>query len=228
MARGGVPVSPLPAITPKRIGWLADWGGAMPMEQEVLAQCETALKVFEELGHKVEPVAPPFSAEAMWESWITLRSFSVAASLRKHADHKDQLKDTAVWELERGRAMRGAEVQAASHIRSDWQRAAARLFQTYDALILPTAQCWPFSTDIDYPDELAGVKMDTYHRWMQVVVPVSLLGLPCLAAPAGFGAAGLPMGLQIFGAQGQDQQILALGQDYHQATLWPDRQPPLL
>ncbi|MDE4100038.1 MULTISPECIES: amidase [Rhodobacterales] len=226
LASGGAPVMPLPEVEKMRIGWLGDWGGAFPMEPGILELCEAAAKSFEDLGHTVEAVAPPFPADRIWEAWITLRSFAVAAGLRVFNDRREHLKDTAIWELERGLSMTAQQVQEASDARSDWQRAAARLFQDYDALILPTAQCWPFPVDIDYPREIAGVEMDTYHRWMQVVVPVSLLGLPCLGAPAGFSEAGLPMGIQIFGAQGQDQNILALGQQYHAATQWPQNAPP--
>jgi amidase len=68
--------------------------------------------------------------------------------------------------------------------------------------------------------------MDSYHRWMEAVVPVSLAGLPCLALPAGFGEAGLPTGLQLFGPQGADRRILRLGQAYHRCTDWPGRRPP--
>ena len=68
--------------------------------------------------------------------------------------------------------------------------------------------------------------MDTYHRWMEVVIPASLAGLPALALPCGFGAAGLPMGLQLMGKVGADQKILAMGQAYHRATDWPGRPPP--
>jgi amidase len=68
--------------------------------------------------------------------------------------------------------------------------------------------------------------MDTHHRWMEVVVPVSLAGLPCLALPAGFSPVGLPMGLQLFGAAGADAAILAMGEAHHRATDWPGRRPP--
>ena len=69
--------------------------------------------------------------------------------------------------------------------------------------------------------------MDTYHRWMEVVVPVSLIGLPSLNVPVGFGVQGLPMGMQIIGPMGADAGVLAMGQAYHLATDWPGRRPPL-
>ena len=228
LGRGGHRGAPLPDARPARIGWLADWGGAYPMEPGILAQCEEALGGGEDQGHRVDRLQAPFPAEKLWQAWITLRSFAVASGLRVFQDRKAQLKQAARWELERGLALTGQEIQAASDIRSDWQRAAVRLFEDYDALVLPSAQCWPFPLQLEHPAEIAGRAMDSYHRWMEVVVPVSLLGLPALAAPAGFGAEGLPMGFQMFGRQGRDREILALGAAYHAATRWPQTAPPAL
>ena len=68
--------------------------------------------------------------------------------------------------------------------------------------------------------------MDSYHRWMEVTIPVGLIGLPALAMPAGFGAEGLPMGVQLIGPRGSDARLLAIGAAYHAATEWPQRRPP--
>lgn len=222
------PMMPLPPVdcAGLRIGWLGDWGGAYPMEEGVLEQCETALEALRGLGCTVENVAPPFDPEKIWESWIILRSWAVAGSLKALQGQRAQLKDSAQWELDRGLNMGAMEVMRASEIRSDWFRACAALFTQYDALILPSAQVWPFPGELPYPTEVAGQTMDTYHRWMDVMVPVSLLGLPALAAPAGFGAAGLPMGAQIFGPLGADRKLLAIGAAYHAATRWPENRPP--
>ncbi|MDE3080030.1 MAG: amidase [Paracoccaceae bacterium] len=212
-----------------RIGWLGDWGGAYPMEPGILALCEAALAGFTELGAIVEPVAPPFPAEKIWEAWTTLRSFAIAGSVGPlYADPRTRalLKPEMLWEVERGLALSAMEVHRASVIRSQYFARLAELFTRYDALALPSAQVWPFPIDWRFPETVAGRPMDSYHRWMEVVVPVSLVGLPALALPAGFGAAGLPMGLQLFGPRGADRAILRLGQAYHRATDWPARQPP--
>ncbi|WP_170587127.1 amidase [Ruegeria arenilitoris] len=223
------PVTPLSveSLDGMRIGWLGDWGGAFPTEEGILNQCSNELAIFEGLGATVEDVPPPFDAERLWDSWITLRSWNVAASLLPLADRKDVLKDTAQWELERGLALTAMEVHAASVTRSDWHRRAVELFAEYDALVLPAAQVWPFPVDQPYPRSIGGVAMDTYHRWMQVVTPVSLIGLPCLSIPAGFGPGGLPMGMQLFGSRGSDAQLLALGAAYHAVTHWPQKRPAM-
>jgi len=212
--RGLFPLGVLEAAGTRRIGWLGDWGGAFPMEAGVLAAAEAAVQRLVALGHVVEVVTPPFDAGRLWESWITLRSWAVAASLG--ALDMAALKPEAVWEVERGTALSAAEVQRASVVRSDWFRAAARLFQTYDALVLPATQVWPFAVEARWPEEIAGRRMDSYHRWMEVVVPVSLIGLPAVALPCGT-VEGLPHGIQVFGPRGADLALLEIAQGWEAA-----------
>ncbi|WP_370050274.1 MULTISPECIES: amidase [Salipiger] len=218
-------------LTGKRIGWLADWGGAYATEPGILETVETSLKVFEELGAIVEPVQPPYPAEKLWSSWITLRAALNAGAKRDLAADPAKralTKPESLWEIEQGQGLSAEAVYEASKTRSLWYRRAARLFETYDALALPSAQVWPFPVDWRWPEEIAGRKMDTYHRWMEIVVPVSLAGLPCLGMPAGVSKSGLPMGMQLFGPTGSDAALLAMGDAYHQATDWPNARPPAL
>ena len=223
------PTAPLhPAdLTRMRIGWLSDWSGALPMEAGILEQCETSLQVLRDLGASVENVPAPLPFETLWQSWITLRSWQVGAALVALQDNKDLMKDSVQWELERALRMTALEAHDASAARAQWLAHATELFQSYDALILPTTQVWPFDINLPWPTEIAGVEMDTYHRWMAVTVPVSLIGLPSLSMPAGFGDSGLPVGMQLFGPRGADAKILAMGEAYHRQTLWPQRHPPI-
>ena len=215
----------------KRIGWLADWGGAYATEPGILETVEASLKVFEALGAIVEPVQAPYPAEKLWSSWITLRAALNAGAKRDLAADPAKralTKPESLWEIEQGQGLSAEAVYEASKTRSLWYRRAARLFETYDALALPSAQVWPFPADWRWPEEIAGRKMDTYHRWMEIVVPVSLAGLPCLGMPAGFSQSGLPMGMQLFGPTGSDAALLAMGDAYHQATDWPNARAPVL
>ncbi|MBI1171894.1 amidase [bacterium] len=215
----------------KRIAWAADWGGAYAMEPGILDLCAAALRQMEDMGAIVEPIAPPFPAEQLWQAWITLRAMLNANAFRDRYDapaKRARLKPETIWEIEQGLDLSARAVYEASLIRSRWYAHAARLFQTYDALALPSAQVWPFPAEWRWPQSIGDRRMDTYHRWMEVVIPVSLAGLPALSVPVGFGAAGLPMGLQLAGRIGNDGGILAMGQAWHEATDWPNRQPPPL
>ena len=51
--------------------------------------------------------------------------------------------------------------------------------------------------------------------------------MPTITVPCGFSKTGLPIGLQISGANWREADVLALAHAYQQATDWHTRQPPL-
>ena len=215
----------------KRIGWLGDWGGAYPTEPGILATVEAGLAAFEPLGARVEPVAPPFAASDLWTAWTTLRAGLNANAKRDLYDDPAKralTKPESLWEIEQGLTLSAAAFFDASRIRSAWYARAAEMFRDYDALVLPSAQVWPFPVDWRWPEQIGATPMDTYHRWMEIVVPVSLAGLPCVGMPAGFGDGGLPMGMQLFGPTGSDAALLGMAHAYHEATDWPGQRPATL
>ncbi|MEP4308786.1 MAG: amidase family protein, partial [Lentilitoribacter sp.] len=173
-----------------------------------------------------------FSAEQIWDSWITLRSFSIGAGLREiYEDHgkRVKLKPAAIYEIERGMAMSAFEIHKASEARSAWFGKAVELFETFDVLVLPSAQVFPFDVRLEHPLSVNGQEMDTYHRWMEVVIAASLIGLPVVNVPIGFGGASdLPMGVQLIGKRGSDAKLLQIANAWHQATQWPERRRPAL
>ena len=89
----------------------------------------------------------------------------------------------------------GLDISAASAVRTCWNQTLIAFFERYDFLVLPTAQVFPFAVETHWPAEIAGRQMETYHEWMKCVVPATMAGGPALAAPAGFGDNGLPMGI---------------------------------
>ncbi len=214
-----------------RIGWLGDWGGAYPMEPGILDLCEAALRQMADLGARVEALPPPFPAHKLWSAWTRLRAMLNAGGKRALAEDpakRARTKAETLWEIEQGLGLSAQAVYEASVIRSRWFAHAAGLFGRFDALVLPSAQVWPFPADWRWPQAINGQRMDSYHRWMEVVVPASLIGLPALSVPIGFGAEGLPMGMQIIGRSGDDAGVLAIGQAWHRATDWPGARPPLV
>ncbi len=214
-----------------RIGWLGDLGGQLPMEPGVLETCRAALAHFSTLGCTVEEVLPRFDMESLWRAWIDLRSFSIAganAALYQNPAQRALLKPEMLFEMERGQALSAMQLYGAAQVRSAWYEALRRLFETYDFLVLPAAQVFPFDARQHWPDAVGGRAMDSYHRWMQAVVPATMAGLPALAAPAGFGPQGLPAGLQIIGPAQADMAVLQIGHAYDQASGHARVRSPLL
>ena len=213
-----------------RIGWLGDLGGYLPMEAGVIETCEAALAHFATLGCAVEPVVPDFDMASLWTAWVTLRSFVVSggmAPLYDNPETKKLLKPEAIWEIETGRRLSGADVFRASAIRSAWYTALLKLHESYDFLVLPSAQIFPFDAREHWPKTVGGREMDTYHRWMEVVIPGSLAGVPVLAVPAGFGPSGLPIGLQVMAPPRADLAALQIGHAYEAVQPYTARLSPL-
>jgi amidase len=200
-----------------RIGWLRDLGGYLAIEPGIVELCEKGLQRLAALGGVVEPAALGYSPEKVWQTWLTWRRWLVAGRLAPYfADpvQRAWLKPEARWEAEQGNGLTGPETYAASVERTAFYHHLLRLFEGYDFLALPTAQVWPFDADWDWPKSINGRAMDTYHRWMEVVIYATLGGLPAISVPVGLSAAGLPMGMQLIGRPQADLAVLRLAYAY--------------
>lgn len=203
-----------------RIGWLGDFNGHLALESGILSLCETRLAALSELGANVEPCTPDFDMNQLWQAWVTLRQHTMAGMQDYLLDSKDRdrLRDEVVWEIENGIKLSAQQLNHAAEVRNSWQHCLALVFQHYDLLALPSAQVFPFKTDIDWPRSINGRTMDTYHRWMEVSIAATLSGFPVVSLPAGFNDAGLPAGLQFIGGQAQDKEVLEFALAYEACT----------
>jgi amidase len=215
-----------------RIGWLGDLNGHLAMEPGLLDLCAAATRLFEDLGCTVEPAHPGFDMEALFQSWKRLRHWQAGSGL--HAHWRDPakralMKPEAVWEVEEGLKLGAFDVSADSAMRSAWYQAVLALFARYDFLALPATQVFPFPVETRWPTEIAGRTMDTYHRWMEVVIPVTMSGCPAIALPAGFDPSGRPAGIQLWGPWRSEFALLQAARAYERATDWTQRvRPPAL
>ncbi len=209
------------AMKGKRIGWAGDLGGAVPYEPGVLETCRKALVRFEDMGAVVEDAVPDFPAEQAWQAFVKLRHWQQGGNLLalyRDPAKRALLKEAAVWEVEGGLALSAFDVNAWSAVRSGWSRAVATLFRRYDYWVMPTSQLFPFPAEWTYPKDIAGRQMRTYHEWMMATCLVTLTGCPTVAVPAGFGPAGLPIGLQIAAPVHADAECLAVAAAWEAAN----------
>jgi amidase len=147
-----------------------------------------------------------------------------------HADPalRAQLKPEVVWEVEHGLAYTALDVNRAAAVRQRWVEAVGALFERFDAVLAPSTQVFPFAVTTPWPELVDGRRMDTYHRWMETVMPWSMAGTPVLGMPAGFDTRGLPTGVQLVGPAGADHAVLRLGRAYEEATQWVADYPPVI
>jgi amidase len=93
-----------------------------------------------------------------------------------------------------------------------WHR-FRELLSRFDHLVTPCMAVPPFPVEQNYPDTIAGRKMENYVDWIAPTFVLSLTALPIAAVPAGLDAAGLPVGLQIVGGVSGEERVLALAHD---------------
>ena len=209
-------------IKGQRIGWLGDLNGYLPMEDGVMATCLSALKSLDSMGCHTETTDLGMAPEKVWDAWVVWRQAlvgpRVAPFMLKPENHS-LVKPEARWEYEQSLRLSGAQLMSASAARSQFYQQMLQLFERFDVLAIPAAQVWPFEVSERWPKQINGRAMDTYHRWMEVVIYATFAGLPCISVPAGFGPQGLPMGLQLIGKPQGDFALLQLAHAYEQANL---------
>jgi amidase len=211
-----------------RIAWVGDFGGHLATEPGLLDVCRRALRVFEDLGCHVEEAVPDYPPEQIWSTVLAWRWWSV---LKRHDLYADpvtraELKPEIVWEIENGLRLSALDVARAEVTRTEWYDAALRFLDTYDFVVAPSAQVFPFPVTTHWPAEIDGRPMDSYHRWMETVAPWSMTGMPALGMPAGFDDRGLPVGVQLVGRPGADAEVLRLAKAYEERTNWVRDHPP--
>lgn len=203
-----------------RIAWLADLDGYLPMEPGILDICAQGLRRLESLGCSVQPCALGMPPERVWQAWLVWRRVLVASRIAPFLlkeGNRAHIKPEALWEHDQAAQVSGADFMGASVARTSFYQQLLRLFEHHDVLALPSAQVWPFDAAERWPQQVAGLAMDSYHRWMEVVIYATFAGLPCISVPTGFNAQGLPMGLQLIGRPHGDAALLALAAAYEGA-----------
>ena len=205
-----------------RVAWSRDLGG-LPVDSRVTTAIDRQRHVFESLGCLVEDDEPDFTdADEIFKVWRAWR-FEVAYGALLES-HREQLKDTVIWNIEAGVKLGGSEVGQAELKRSQLYQRVREFMETYEFLILPVNQVPPFDVKQRYITEINGVKMDTYIDWMKTCYYVTVTGLPAISVPCGFTSEGLPVGVQIVGRHQDELGVLQLAYAFEQATgYWQHR-----
>jgi len=205
-----------------RVAWSHDLG-VLPVNACVTSVIEGQRHVFESLGCLVEEGEPDFrDADEIFKVWRAWRFELAFVDLLK--THRDQLKDTVIWNIQEGMKLSGPQIGRAERKRTELYHRVRKYMETYEFLILPVSQVLPFDVKQRYVTEINGVKMDTYIDWMKSCYYITTVGLPAISVPCGFTMDDLPVGVQIVGRHQDDLGVLQLAYAFEQATnFWKQR-----
>jgi len=200
-----------------RIAWAPALGRLAPVDRRVVAAIEAQRPTFESLGCHTEEAIADFSDGR--EIFHVQRAQIFAAS---HAEllatHRHQLKDTVIWNIEKGLQLTAQQIGEAELKRTQLFQRAHEFFERYEFLVLPTAQVLPFPVEEQWVREIDGKPMADYLEWMTSCWLVTVTGHPAVSVPCGFSSEGLPIGVQIVGRYRDDFGVLQLAYAFQQAS----------
>ncbi|WP_342642402.1 amidase [Rhodoligotrophos ferricapiens] len=180
---------------PRRIAFSADLG-ITPVDPEVAETCRRAAHRFGEAGVVVEEAHPDLS-EAH-ECFQVLRARNFVTGLGALYDsHRNLLKPDVVWNIEQGLRLTTRDIARAEAQRAAMFNRMAAFFGDYDLLLCPATIVAAFPIEQRYLAECAGQALNTYIDWLAIAYAITLVSSPAISIPAGFTAAGLPVGLQL-------------------------------
>ena len=232
-----------------RIGWSASSAINPAVDPEAVAAVEGAAALLEQLGHRVEQVAPPHDDEALARDWLTLWFAQVHGQVRDikrrtGASDRDFEADTiAMAELGRARGV-GALMDALGRV-PGYTRALADFHERYDFFLTPTLAKPPLEVlSTQTPAVLqraarvlgkaragrvlqtAGILEQLIHDslgWVPYTQLANLTGRPAISVPLHWTASGLPLGVQLVGRLGADGALLQLAAQLEEAQPWAHR-----
>jgi amidase len=208
-----------------RIAWSADLGG-LSIDRRVATVFEAARPVFETLGCVVEHAEPDLAgAREIFQAW---RAWAFAVKFAPLlAEHRHEMKDTVVWNIEQGLKLTARELGDAETARTRLYHRVRVFMERYEFLVLPVTQVPPFDVTLPYVTEIEGVTLPTYIDWMRACSDITVTGHPAISVPGGFTGDGLPVGVQIVGRHQDDFGVLQLAHAFEQATGFGRRRPPV-
>jgi len=208
------------------VAWAPTAGGTMPIDPRIVQAIDASRPVFEALGCRTEDGFPDLAGAR--EVFLTLRAHMYAADLGDLLEaHRGEMKDTVVWNIEQGLALRSTDIARAERLRTELVERVAAFFGRFDFLVMPVTQVVPFDLEVEYPTEVEGVVMDTFLDWMRSCWCITVTGCPAISVPCGFTEQGLPIGVQIVGRRGDDLGVLRLAHAFEGATRIGQRRPPV-
>jgi aspartyl-tRNA(Asn)/glutamyl-tRNA(Gln) amidotransferase subunit A len=241
LREGATAARPLAGL---RIGLPKEFFGA-GVAADVLAATRAALAELETLGATLVEVSlprtelsiPVYYIIAPAEASSNLSRFDGVRYGHRAAEYKD-LNDLYRKSRSEGfgtevkrRIMIGAYVLSHGYYDAYYLQAQKLRRMIADDFQAVFTQCdliaGPVSPNVARP---IGSQTDPLAEYLADIftLPASLAGLPGISVPAGFGAGGLPVGLQLIGNYWQEGALLHASHALQQATDWHRQAPPAL
>ena len=195
------------------------------LHPDIQAATDAALQVLSALGGtpvEVAALADDATYASVVDPAIALVQAEAYAYHQEYAARSPDAYQKSTLE----RILAGAKVTTPSYIHSRrhaelLRRTVSRKIAGADVLITPTSPVPPYTIADLQADPAAERPKEV--RMLRNARPFNLYGMPAMSVPCGFTQSGLPIGLQITGAMGDEATVLRVADAYQRATGWHTR-----
>ncbi len=198
---------------------------------------EATGKLLESLGHYVEEAAPDIDILALMRSWANIVACGTQLSVRQKEKARGYpVEDQETDGVTKGACRHATQVSGADYLAAvnhvhAFGRQMAHFLAAYDVLVTatlaePPAQVGRFKPDNeDFLDYRLGPKGILSYSPFTAAFNAS--GQPAVSLPLHWSAEGLPVGVHLAAAFGEDELLMSLSAEIERASPWFDKRPPL-
>ena len=203
--------------------------------------CHTAVqetgRLLENLGHDVVPLCPQADHLGMMQAWTRIVACGTALSIHHKIDKRGKpLVDGEIQDISRGameyaKQFSGADYLDAVEKIHAYGRQMAAVFNDCDILLSatlaePPAEVGRFNHDrLDYENYRIG--KGGIFEYSPFCAAFNASGQPAASLPMHWNADGLPIGIHLAAAFGDDETLIALCAQLEQAQPWAHRWPEM-
>jgi aspartyl-tRNA(Asn)/glutamyl-tRNA(Gln) amidotransferase subunit A len=209
-----------------RIGYLPDIGVGLPVDEEVAAAVEAAVKRFEAAGARVERMAP-FMTRSMFEGmddFWRMRAWLDISALRE--ERRARILPFIVDWARRGATLSGERVFRGYSQMAAMREAAVAACRPYDVVLSPTSPVVAYAAEQPCPTN----DPERPFEHIAFTLPFNMSEQPAASIDCGQTKAGLPIGLQIIGHRHDDLGVLQVARAWEAmrpaSAPWPEPPAP--
>jgi len=220
-----------------RVGMLTtDPGGSTTVHADCVAAVRSTAALLEELGHEVTEDYPLSLADPTLISnflvvYAAYAGWCLEDVLEKTGTEVDQSGcEPLTWELaQMSRQTTAAQyIMAVQHLHS-FARKVRRWWESegHDVLLTPTIPEPPLRLgQFESTQENPLAPVFRSAGVVPFAAPFNVTGQPAISLPLEVDGDGLPIGIQLVGGYGREDQLLRLASQLESARPWADRRPP--
>jgi len=196
------------------------------LQADVAAAVEAALARLSELGAVLVETDWPGVEVSNSATWTIILAEASAYHRPWFRTRPEAYSAETRGNLELGEFVPASDYVQAQRVRSVLRARVHELLRDVDALVTPSLAIT--APRIGETSVTVGGKVKPINPvFIRLADPFNLTGLPAISVPCGFGAEGLPIGLQIAAAPYAEDTVLRIAAAYEANTDWHMRRPAL-